>query len=36
MVSEKNYEDLVVTANTNSSNKKSNDDSGKGQKKGAG
>ena len=36
MVSEKNYEDLVVTANTNSSNKKSKDDSGKGQKKGAG
>ena len=33
MVSEKNYEDLVATANTNSSNKKSNDDSGKGQKK---
>jgi hypothetical protein len=35
MVSEKNYEDLVVTANTNSSNKKSKD-GGKGQKKGAG
>lgn len=33
MVSEKNYEDLVVTANTNSSNKKSKDDGGKGQKK---
>ena len=36
MVSEKNYEDLVATANANSSDKKSNDDSGKGQKKGAG
>jgi len=36
MVSEKNYDDLVATANANSSDKKSNDDSGKGQKKGAG